>query len=373
VSIVLIAGQAAKSPASIRAGHTVTPKLRHGGTHRSKTRHSIATAALSGICHEFGAYVRSISRLIGNHVADLPAQDMDRSSTEEWMISLTRTGHHCFIRPVKAVPELDDLIPVLLPMKRLTASTDSEGRFVYQCTFRSSRCVIPGLAAEGAGRAADQVGHRRRRSSDRKAGTPGRGAVTTANRLRRPTHVRLREGSNTRITSSVPIPAASNLLMSGLRGLLRSSALKTAVVGLELGGRVCRAPCRETARVLPGSQHRLLGLVVQTVDVRLLEVVLADGVQQFGFPSAQHDSAYEELKRGSLLVVSFDIRVWVPMFSALQPLSVERLSIEEGSMSSFVSAAALFSRSFSLVSIMVISTAPGPGKGRVCRRASCSC
>jgi site-specific recombinase XerD len=26
---------------------------------------------------------------------------------------------------VKAVPELDDLIPVLLPMKRLTASTDS--------------------------------------------------------------------------------------------------------------------------------------------------------------------------------------------------------------------------------------------------------
>jgi hypothetical protein len=41
------------------------------------------------------------------------------------MISLTRTGHRCFIRLVKAVPELDDLIPVLLPMKRLTASTDS--------------------------------------------------------------------------------------------------------------------------------------------------------------------------------------------------------------------------------------------------------
>jgi hypothetical protein len=41
------------------------------------------------------------------------------------MISLTRTGHHCFIRLVKAAPELDDLIPVLLPMKRLTASTDS--------------------------------------------------------------------------------------------------------------------------------------------------------------------------------------------------------------------------------------------------------
>jgi hypothetical protein len=46
-------------------------------------------------------------------------------STEERMISLTRTGHHCFIGLVKAVPELDDLIPVLLPMKRLTASTDS--------------------------------------------------------------------------------------------------------------------------------------------------------------------------------------------------------------------------------------------------------
>jgi hypothetical protein len=41
------------------------------------------------------------------------------------MIPLTRTGHRCFIRLVKAVPELDDLIPVLLPMKRLTASTDS--------------------------------------------------------------------------------------------------------------------------------------------------------------------------------------------------------------------------------------------------------
>jgi hypothetical protein len=41
------------------------------------------------------------------------------------MISLTRTGHRCFIRLVKAVPELDDLIPVLLPMKRLTSSTDS--------------------------------------------------------------------------------------------------------------------------------------------------------------------------------------------------------------------------------------------------------
>jgi len=39
-----------------------------------------------------------------------------------------RTGHRCFIRLVKAVPELDDLIPVLLPMKRLTASTDSAGR-----------------------------------------------------------------------------------------------------------------------------------------------------------------------------------------------------------------------------------------------------
>jgi hypothetical protein len=44
---------------------------------------------------------------------------------EEWMISLTRTGHRCFIRLVKVGPELDDLIPVLLPMKRLTASTDS--------------------------------------------------------------------------------------------------------------------------------------------------------------------------------------------------------------------------------------------------------
>jgi hypothetical protein len=44
VIIVLTAGQAVNSPASIRTGHTVTPQLRHGGTHRSKTRHSIATA-----------------------------------------------------------------------------------------------------------------------------------------------------------------------------------------------------------------------------------------------------------------------------------------------------------------------------------------
>jgi hypothetical protein len=147
VIIVLIVGQAVKSPASIRTGRTTTPKLRHGGTHRSKTRHSIATVALSGICHEFGTYVQPVSRLIDNHVGDLPAQVMVSLSTDEWMISLTRTGHHCFIRLVKAVPELDDLIPVLLPMKRLTVSTDSAGRFVYQCTFRSSRCLILGLAA----------------------------------------------------------------------------------------------------------------------------------------------------------------------------------------------------------------------------------
>jgi hypothetical protein len=57
-------------------------------------------------------------------VGDLPAKDTVGLSTEEWMISLTRTGHRCFIRLVKAVPELDDLIPVLLPIKLLTASTD---------------------------------------------------------------------------------------------------------------------------------------------------------------------------------------------------------------------------------------------------------
>lgn len=55
---------------------------------------------------------------------DLPAQDTVGLPAEEWMISLTRTGHPCFIRLVKAVPELDDLIPVLSPMKRLNASTD---------------------------------------------------------------------------------------------------------------------------------------------------------------------------------------------------------------------------------------------------------
>ena len=44
--IALIAGQAVKSPASIRTGHTVTPKLRHRDTYPSKARHSIATAVL---------------------------------------------------------------------------------------------------------------------------------------------------------------------------------------------------------------------------------------------------------------------------------------------------------------------------------------
>jgi hypothetical protein len=56
---------------------------------------------------------------------NLPAQDTVGLPAEEWMISLTRTGHRCFIRLVKAIPELDDLTPVLLPIKRLTASTDS--------------------------------------------------------------------------------------------------------------------------------------------------------------------------------------------------------------------------------------------------------
>jgi hypothetical protein len=65
------------------------------------------------------------------------AQDTVGLSTGEWMISLTRTGHRCFIRLVKAVPELDDLIPVLLPMKRLTASTDSAS--IRSLTLRSSR------------------------------------------------------------------------------------------------------------------------------------------------------------------------------------------------------------------------------------------
>jgi hypothetical protein len=46
VIIAWIAGQAVKSPASIRTGHTVTPKLRHGDTYLSKTWHSIATPAL---------------------------------------------------------------------------------------------------------------------------------------------------------------------------------------------------------------------------------------------------------------------------------------------------------------------------------------
>src|ERR1700685_4390957 len=56
---------------------------------------------------------------------DLPAQDTVGQPAEERMISLTRTGRRCLIRLVKAVPELDDLISVLLPVKRLTASTDS--------------------------------------------------------------------------------------------------------------------------------------------------------------------------------------------------------------------------------------------------------
>ena len=65
---------------------------------------------------------------------DLPAQDPVGLPAEEWMISLTRTGHRCFIELVKAVPELDDLIPVLLPMKRLTASTDSAfGNVLLDC------------------------------------------------------------------------------------------------------------------------------------------------------------------------------------------------------------------------------------------------
>jgi hypothetical protein len=57
------------------------------------------------------------------------------------MISLTWTGHRCFIRLVKAVPELDDLIPVLLPMKRPTASTDSAGRMAL-CVFSKGCAAI---------------------------------------------------------------------------------------------------------------------------------------------------------------------------------------------------------------------------------------
>ena len=49
------------------------------------------------------------------------------------------------------------------------------GWFVHQRTFRSSRCVIPGLAAGVAGRAADQVGDRRRPVFGPRAGTPGPG------------------------------------------------------------------------------------------------------------------------------------------------------------------------------------------------------
>ena len=36
--IVLTAGQAVESVASIRTGHTVTPKLRHGGTHDARAQ-----------------------------------------------------------------------------------------------------------------------------------------------------------------------------------------------------------------------------------------------------------------------------------------------------------------------------------------------
>jgi len=49
------------------------------------------------------------------------------------------------------------------------------GWFVHQRTFRSSRCVIPGLTAGVAGRAADQVGDRRRPVFGPRAGTPGPG------------------------------------------------------------------------------------------------------------------------------------------------------------------------------------------------------
>lgn len=60
--IVLTAGEAVKSPASIRTGHTVTPKLRHGGNHRSMTRHSIATAALSVYVMNSAARVQEFRR-----------------------------------------------------------------------------------------------------------------------------------------------------------------------------------------------------------------------------------------------------------------------------------------------------------------------
>src|ERR1039457_6886876 len=91
-----------------------------------------------------------------------------------------------------------------IPIEPVGIHTRRYGWFVYQCTFRSSRCVILGLAAGVAGRAADQVGHRRRPVFGPQAGTPGPrrgrdgGPAAAANTA--VTHVRLREGSNTRIT-----------------------------------------------------------------------------------------------------------------------------------------------------------------------------
>jgi hypothetical protein len=56
-----------------------------------------------------------------------------------------------------------------------TVNNRRYGRFVHQCTFRSSQCVSPSLAAEVAGRAADQVGDRRRPVFGPWAGSPGPG------------------------------------------------------------------------------------------------------------------------------------------------------------------------------------------------------
>ena len=71
----------------------------------------------------------------------LPAQRVVGVFSESGASPLTRTGHRCFIRLVKAMPEPDDLIPAPLPMERLAASTDSA--FGIPKVERSAaRCVI---------------------------------------------------------------------------------------------------------------------------------------------------------------------------------------------------------------------------------------
>jgi hypothetical protein len=75
------------------------------------------------------------------------------------------------------------------------------GGLSIRVRFDRSRCVIPGLAAGVAGRAADQVGDRRRPVFGLQAGTPGSGAGATADRLRRPTEKRKVDSSILSLTT----------------------------------------------------------------------------------------------------------------------------------------------------------------------------